>query len=80
MMPDMFDMHSLSARMRELRFDRGLTQQELAFRAQLAIRTVARMEAGEGNPSLATLEAVAQGLGVSVSELLGNGDPVGRAS
>jgi transcriptional regulator with XRE-family HTH domain len=58
----------------------GLTQQDLAVRAGLAIRTVARIEAGEGSgePYLSTLTAIADALGVPVIDLVG--DPAQRAS
>jgi DNA-binding XRE family transcriptional regulator len=56
--------------LRQLREQRGLTIEELAERAQIGARHVARVEAGRGSPSLLWLYAVAEGLNVHPSELL----------
>lgn len=53
-----------------LREQRGLTIEELAVRAQVGSRHVARVEAGRGSPSLLWLFAVAEGLAGHPSELL----------
>lgn len=53
-----------------LRRKRGLSSEELASKANLTRATVAKIEAGEGNPTVATLDALAQALGLSGSELL----------
>lgn len=47
----------------------GLSQQSLASRASLAVRTVARVEAGEDS-TLGTFRAIAEALGVPVADLI----------
>jgi transcriptional regulator with XRE-family HTH domain len=53
-----------------LRHTRSLTQDVLARDAGVPRSTIANLESGEGNPSLAVLVKVAQALGVPIDELL----------
>ena len=53
-----------------LRHARGLTQGTLAKAAAVPRSTIANLESGEGNPSLAVLVKVASALGVPIDELL----------
>jgi XRE family transcriptional regulator, regulator of sulfur utilization len=53
-----------------LRHSRGLTQEGLAKAAAVPRSTVANLESGTGNPSLAVLVKVAGALGVPIDELL----------
>jgi transcriptional regulator with XRE-family HTH domain len=53
-----------------LRRTRGLTQDMLAKDAGVPRSTIANLESGEGNPSLAVLVKVAQALAVPIDELL----------
>jgi len=53
-----------------LRHTRGLTQDGLAKAAAVPRSTVANLESGAGNPSLAVLVKVAGALGVPIDELL----------
>ena len=62
-------MHDFSV-IKTLRKKRNLSAEELAVRSGLTRATVAKLEAGEGNPTVATLQAVAQALGMSGSELM----------
>jgi transcriptional regulator with XRE-family HTH domain len=55
-----------------LRHARGLTQQELARSADVPRSTVANLESGSGNPSLAVLVKVSRALGAPIDELLGS--------
>ena len=43
--------------------EEGLTQQELAERCGMKASNLCRLENGNGNPSVATLEKIARGLG-----------------
>lgn len=56
-------------RIKEARIRAGLTQQTLAERAGLALRTLTRIENGE-DIKLSTLSAIARVLGVPRAELL----------
>ncbi|MBI5278758.1 MAG: cupin domain-containing protein [Burkholderiales bacterium] len=53
-----------------LRHSRALTQDGLAKQAAVPRSTIANLESGEGNPSLAVLVKVAGALGVPIDELL----------
>ena len=47
----------------EARLEEGLSQQELANRCGMKAANLCRLENGNGNPSVATLNKIAQGLG-----------------
>ncbi|WP_040406139.1 NACHT domain-containing protein [Amycolatopsis nigrescens] len=55
--------------LRQLRFRTGLTQEGLAERAELGVRTVRRLETGErADPRVGTVEALADALGLTPAE------------
>ena len=56
-------------RVRELRETRGLSQEELAFRAGVHRTYLDGIERGERNPALKNIAAIAEALGVTLSEL-----------
>lgn len=64
----------LGARVRELRQHRRLTQAALAEAADLASDTIARLEHARFSPSFDTLLKVADGLGITIIELMHDGD------
>ncbi len=47
----------------------GLTQEELALRAQLSVRTIQRIENGQSIPRMYTLRAIAKALNVPYDEI-----------
>ena len=59
----------LGARVKELRQAAGLTQEGLADAADLHRTYVADIEGGHRNPSLWSLERLAQGLGCHLADL-----------
>ena len=61
-------------RVRELRLARGLSQEELAFRADIHRTYLSDIERGKRNPALRNIAAIADALGVSLSELFLFGD------
>src|ERR1700741_1864973 len=61
----------LARNLATLRHVRGLTQDTLAKAAGVPRSTIANLESGEGNPSLAVLVKVAGALGAPIDELLG---------
>ena len=63
---------SLGERVRLLRARRGLTRRAVAQAAQVSERHLANLEGGTGNASILILLQVAQALGCSLSELLGD--------
>jgi len=56
-------------RVRELRETRGLSQEGLAFRAGVHRTYLGGIERGERNPALKNIAAIAEALGVTLSEL-----------
>jgi transcriptional regulator with XRE-family HTH domain len=61
---------NLARNLTSLRHSRHLTQEALAKAAGLPRSTIANLESGDGNPSLAVLVKVAAKLGVPIDELL----------
>jgi transcriptional regulator with XRE-family HTH domain len=60
----------LGANIRRLRKAKGLTQEQLAHEAGMAMRYVAGVERGEENPSLRFLVKIAEALGSEPATLL----------
>lgn len=56
---------------KELRLKKGITQEELAYRTEISVRTIQRIEKGEVDPRAYTLKAIASALDVDF-ELLNN--------
>ena len=59
----------LGERVRQLRLEKGLSQEELAFRAGIHRNYLGGIERGERNPALKNIAAIAKALDTSVSEL-----------
>ena len=57
-------------KIRKLRRAKGLSQEELAFRAGVHRNYLGGIERGERNPALDNIAAIAKALGVDISELL----------
>jgi len=57
--------------LRTLRHERGMSQQTLADRAGVSRNFVAQIERGESTPTVSLLARIAQALGATVGELLG---------
>jgi transcriptional regulator with XRE-family HTH domain len=56
-------------RIRELRQQKGLSQEELAFRAGIHRTYIGGIERGERNPGLKNIERLSRALGISLAEL-----------
>ena len=63
-------LRALASRIKELRDQKGISQEELAHRAGLSRTGMGFLETGKRWPRLDTLMKVAQGLNVTVDELL----------
>jgi transcriptional regulator with XRE-family HTH domain len=53
-----------------LRLERGITQESLAFEANVTIATLSRIERGVTAPKVGTLRKIATALGMSLAELV----------
>lgn len=61
---------TLAAELRRLRDERGLTQEALAFRANVTLSTLRRIERGQSNPTWTTLVRIANALAITPVELI----------
>jgi transcriptional regulator with XRE-family HTH domain len=64
----------LALAVRELRTERGLSQEELAHRSGIHLTWIGRLESGATNPSWGTTKQVAHGLGVPHAMLAALGE------
>jgi transcriptional regulator with XRE-family HTH domain len=60
----------VGANVRRLRQAKGLTQEELAFRAEIDLTYVGGIERGRRNPSLIVMARIADALSVKLTDLL----------
>ena len=58
------------AHVRELRLERGLSQEELAFGCARSLNYTSEIETGKRNPTLDTIGAICAALGVKMSDML----------
>src|ERR1044071_6791743 len=63
----------LHQKITEARKNKGLTQEELADKASVTVRTIQRIESGETVPRTFTLKAIAEALSIPFEELNSNG-------
>jgi transcriptional regulator with XRE-family HTH domain len=61
----------LGSRVRERRHERGLSQEALAFDAEIHVNHLSALERGEANPSFLVLLSLAKVLKVTLPELIG---------
>ena len=61
-------------RLKATRENRGLTQEELAIRANLNRVTIAKLETGRSEPTLRTAKRLADALGCKVDDLIDNNE------
>ena len=66
---------AVGRRLRARRDEAGLSLAELARRSGVARATLTALEAGDGNPTLETLYALANALGLPLSDLIGDPGP-----
>jgi transcriptional regulator with XRE-family HTH domain len=69
--PAMRDLRTTFGRnVREVRQQKKLTQEKLAFEAEIDLTYVGRIEKGKGNPSLLVMGRIARALSVPLTKLL----------
>lgn len=69
---------NIASNIRNLRKAKGLTQAALAAKSGVSNRVLQDIEGGHANPTVDTIEAIADTLGVSVPEIMGAKAPVRR--
>jgi transcriptional regulator with XRE-family HTH domain len=62
-------MEMIGQKIKELRIKKGLTQEELAERTNLSVRTIQRIESGDVDPRTYTLNLLAEALDVELETL-----------
>lgn len=62
--------HEVGARIRRLREEKGVTQEELAGAVGMMRSNISRIEAAKHRPTLETMERIAKALKVSVADLI----------
>lgn len=68
----------MGLRIKQLRTDQGLTQQELADLANISRSQLAMIEAETRTANTIRLTAIAKALGVNIEDLFDSGDDTGR--
>ena len=63
-------LRAFGAVIRELRHERGLSQEALGFRSQLSQTYISQLEAGNRNPTVWVLYRLAKGLEVDQADIL----------
>ena len=59
----------LAKRLKEIRAEKGISQEELAYRSELTLSQIARIETIKTNPTISTLFKITRTLDISPSEL-----------
>ena len=60
---------SLAKRLKELRSEKGVSQEELAYRAEITLSQIARIETVKTNPTVSTIFKIARALDVPLSDI-----------
>jgi len=64
----------IGRRIAQARSEHGWSQEDLAYRTGLAVKTISRMENGHNEPRGATARVLADNLGLPIADLLAAGD------
>lgn len=71
----MYDLSGLGARIRQLRMQKGLTQENFARELGISAQAVSKWETGVGCPDIGTLPLIANVLETSIDSLFGEAGP-----
>lgn len=63
---------ALGGAIRRIRLEKGMSQEELSLRAEVDLSYVGRVERGDNNVAIMTLQKIAFALEVSMAALLGS--------
>ena len=61
---------NLGLAIKELRLQKGITRNSLAFKSSISMRYLAQIESGKGNPTITILKNIAYALNMTVKDLL----------
>lgn len=70
MTDDKASIERTAAKLRKARLARGLTQAQVAKKADISENHYAQIERGEKNPTVSTFQSIIGAIGVSSSEIL----------
>ncbi|MBK8600847.1 MAG: helix-turn-helix transcriptional regulator [Flavobacterium sp.] len=59
----------LAKRLKEIRSEKGISQEELAYRSELTLSQIARIETTKTNPTISTLFKIIRTLEISPADL-----------
>ena len=59
----------LAQRLKQLRSEKKITQEELAYRSELTLSQIARIETVKINPTVSTMFRIAKALDINIAEL-----------
>lgn len=59
----------LAKRLKEIRKEKGISQEDLAYRSEITLSQIARIETTRINPTISTIFKIARTLDVPLSEL-----------
>ncbi|MFH6966762.1 helix-turn-helix transcriptional regulator [Flavobacterium sp. FlaQc-28] len=59
----------LAKRLKEIRSEKGISQEELAYRSEITLSQIARIETVRINPTISTIFKIARALEVPLSDL-----------
>lgn len=69
--------YQVGTRLRELRVERGLSQRELARRAEMTNANLSMIEQGRVSPSIQTLEKILRAVPISLADFFREDTPIG---
>lgn len=61
---------AIGNKIRETRLFKDLSQEELSYKSDLPVSQIGRIERGENNPTISSLYAIAEALGVELKSLV----------
>lgn len=66
------DIETIGPRIKFLREAKGLSQEDVVEQSKgtLAVKTLSRLETGHGNPTISTIQTIAEAIGVDAREFL----------
>ncbi|WP_292889616.1 helix-turn-helix domain-containing protein [Nonlabens sp.] len=63
-------MNPVGSKIKEIRLKKGMSQEELAEKSQVSLRTIQRIENNENEPRGKTMQLICESLGIPIEELL----------